>query len=147
MSSTGSHIVSIKLGTVTLLCRCGLRVHERWDGPALVWRCHPHAPRRCPAPQASLSLHLRVCPLLDRVDHVSRLQAHPGTAKYAQSGKVHVSYLHNPCVWRRIVVRRSSPLPYSATSLLPYCWSPFLDGIFPQHVAAVLPANKFDLSR
>ena len=29
------------------LRRCGLRVQERQDGPALVWRCYPHAPRRC----------------------------------------------------------------------------------------------------
>ena len=29
-----SHIVSIKLGTVTPLRRCGLAVHERQDGPA-----------------------------------------------------------------------------------------------------------------
>ena len=29
-----SHIVSIKLGTVTPLRRCGLAVHERYDGPA-----------------------------------------------------------------------------------------------------------------
>ena len=102
-----SHIVSIKLGTVTPLRRCGLQVNVRWDGQAPAWRCYPHAPRRCLARQASLLLPPRVSPLLDREDRVSRLQAHPGTAAYAQSGKVHVSHLHNP----RIEVRRSSPLP------------------------------------
>ena len=80
-----SHFVSIKLGTVTPLRRCGLRVHERLDGPALAWRCYPHAPQRCPAQQALLLLHPRVCPLLDRVDHVSRLPAHPGTAALSQA--------------------------------------------------------------
>ena len=29
-----SHLVSIKFATVTLLCRCGMAVHERQDGPA-----------------------------------------------------------------------------------------------------------------
>ena len=47
------HIVSIKLGTVTPLRRCGLAVHEREDGPASMairtrpgvasWRCCPHS--------------------------------------------------------------------------------------------------------
>ena len=84
---------------MTPLRRHGLRAHERLDGPALAWRCYPHAhrrcyphaPRRCPPQQASLPLHPRFCPLLNRVDHVSRLQAHRSTAACAQSGKVRLA--------------------------------------------------------
>ena len=129
-----SHIVYNRVGIVSpSVAACPSGASDRTINPrsdsdsdhltrtltkSVPWRCCPHAPRRCSAWKRLFHLHPRVCPLLERRS-CFQAPSPPGTAAIVQSGKVHVSHLHNPCVWRRIGVRRSSPLPYSATSLLP----------------------------
>ena len=80
-------------------------------------------------------------PLLDRVDHVSGLQAHPALLRTLS----HARFTSGTCTTRasgggsKFGVHRRFPTQRHRCIL--HCWSLFPGGIFPQHVAAVPPAN------